>query len=135
MAQQPPQQTQPNGATIMVGNRLPSGITLHIGEGREKQTFTLPGTATYALPNPDRKFEAPDLHSGATLTPVPREFWECWLKDHKDFAPYAAGQIFAANSANDANAQARERQSEPTGIDRIDPKRPGHSLQAVAEER
>lgn len=91
-----------NGGRMIIGCRLPNGIVLEHGNRK----VTLDGLNKATI-------------KGATYTinRVDRDFWQAWIKDHKDFGPVKSGAIFEAGSESDAKAIAAERKDETTGFE------------------
>jgi len=91
-------------AKILIGCRLPNGLTLHHPISTEK--ITLAG-----------------LHSskiiGAThvSTEVDSEFWDAWKVAYKDYAPLKSGAIFEARNETEALAKSKELRKEKTGFE------------------
>ena len=91
-------------AKIIIGCRLPNGLTLH--HPITKEAVTLAG-----------------LHSskiiGAThvTTEVDADFWEAWKEKFKDYAPLKSGAIFEARNETDATSKAKELRKEKTGFE------------------
>lgn len=65
------------------------------------------------------------------LTKVPREFWEAWIKDHREFAPVKKGLIFASEKKQDAVDEAKEKAGVKHGLERIDPDKLPKEVKAV----
>ena len=108
---------------IIVGCKLPHGLYLDLRDaaGNIKARVKLPGVAGYTLPNPDRKFQNPETINGDTLTPVDKDHWDAWIKQHADHPAVLSGAIYARAKRDDAVATAREHQKDNVGFDKVDP--------------
>src|SRR5579885_1599560 len=51
------------------------------------------------------------------ITPVDKDFWEAWYAQHKDRDFVKNGLVFVAKDEKDAQAMARERLPERTGLE------------------
>lgn len=98
------------GKIVVVGCRLPHGITLH-HPMKPEQTVTLKGANRATI-----------IGAEHGTTEVDADFWGVWESTHKEYAPLKSGAIFVAKSAADVEAAATERKGEKTGFERIDPK-------------
>lgn len=75
-----------------------------------------------------------DLASGFALTPgVPKDIWDSWLEANKDSAIVRNGLIFAHGQAASVRAQAKDHEKQRSGLEPIDPNRPGRNLQPADE--
>lgn len=103
---------------VMVGSKLPYSVILEAKAGGEVKAFLLQGAQK------DRNVTAPFFmipSQAVLLTKVPRDFWEAWVKEHKDFPAFKNGFIFAAEKKKDIFAEAKEKDGLITGLERIDP--------------
>lgn len=116
----------PKGAAsdiVVVGCKLPNGLVLNLdryvpigppekGQIRREVSrvgpFTLRGWA-------HERDKAPpaDMVGGYALTPIPRDFWEEWLKRNEDSDLLRDGLIFAGESLARAKAEAQEKAAIP----------------------
>jgi len=105
--------------TVIVGCKLPNGIVLRVGD----ETIKLRGRATYAMPNPDRKFTPPELISGDSITIVNKSFWESWVEWAKkcDYKPYKCGAVYARANRDEVAAIAKETSKVKTGFEPLNP--------------
>lgn len=75
-----------------------------------------------------------DVTSGFALTHnVPKDLWESWLEANKDSAIVRNGLIFAHAQASSVKAQGRDHEKQRSGLEPIDPNRPGRGIE-MAEE-
>ena len=112
---------------ILIGNRLTTGLILNDPMNPEN-TVTIEGT------NKSRII-------GATfqVTRVPVEFWENWKAYHGTgkhiFPAYASGTIFEAGSTEtEAEKEAKNLEGTKTGLEGLDPEKPGHDLTPLSHE-
>lgn len=108
--------------TVCVACKLPHGLHLDL-KGRER--VTLRGTAVaYGTATHDV--------GGYALTPgVDADFFAAWLAQYKDLELVRRGLVFAHPKPQDATAQALEMRGEKSGLEPIDPDRPGAGLERV----
>lgn len=99
-------------ANITVACKLPNGVVLNQGETK----VLLKGAR-------DR-----DAIAGFGLTEVDEGFWSTWSTAHKDFPPLKKGFIFAQQKASSAAAEAKEKADVKTGMEGLDPQKPGTNL-------
>lgn len=99
-------------AQVMVGCKLPNGLHLDYMGKR----VTLNGS------------NSSEVIGGHGLTMVDKEFFEGWLKERQDYAPVKAGLIFAHDKESNARAEAKEKASNKSGFEGIDPDKPGHGV-------
>lgn len=108
--------------TVTVACKLPNGLLLELqGEERVK----LAGTAVpWGV--------APRDVGGYALTHnVDADFFARWLSVYKDYTPVKRGLIFAYPKSQDAQARALEMKNEKSGLEPIDPEKPGPGLERV----
>ena len=65
---------------------------------------------------------------GHGATRIPKEFWDQWAKEHANFDLVKNEHIFAADKPATGKEMARERKDNRTGLEGLDPKKPGHNL-------
>lgn len=112
-------ETKTSGDTVVVGCKLPCGLVIsHDGKSVE-----LKGSRESNIIN------------GFGLTPgVDAEFFEAWKKVHKNM-PYVKNElIFAYSDERSAQDMADERIKEKTGLEGLNPDKPGKDLERVPEE-
>lgn len=106
-------------ATVTIGCKLPNGIHLD----HEGKRVTLNGA------NSSR------VIGGHGITErVDKAFWDAWLAIHKDYEPVKRGLIFAQNSTRNAEAEAKEKQDNPSGLEGINPDKPGRGIQKATKD-
>jgi len=96
------------GATVTVGCKLPNGLIAEVGDVRIR----------FAGANDS------DIVGGHGITEdVPKEFWDAFVAKYGGFfVPLIKGLIFAHDRTQSANAMAKERRNEKTGLEGLNPK-------------
>jgi len=115
-------QAQAANKTVIIGCKLPNGIRLTVEGERGPEHIVLKGNANYYQRNPQRKFVAPDLVVGDSLTMVSSDFWDAWVSKHKDYEPYRKGMIYAAKDRDYAKGIATDTKEMKTGLEQCVPK-------------
>lgn len=112
------------GETVTVACRLPQGIHMDIvRHGEVRQRVTLKGS------------NAPGSIAGFGITEnVPRAFFEKWLDNHQDLPAVRNGLIFAHAQRASVEDKAVERTELKSGLDPMDPKKPGKDLAPLSKE-
>jgi hypothetical protein len=102
---------------ITVGCKLPNGLHLDVGGVR----VSVKGT------------NASSLVGGHGITPgVDKAFFDAWLAVHKDSAVVKKGLIFAHEKENSAQAMAKERARNKSGLEGIDPNKPAPGIKPAS---
>lgn len=109
MASQPATGT----ATVTVGCKIPNGLHLDLGGKR----VTLNGSHS------SRVIGGYGLTEG-----VPADFFEAWLQTYADSPAVTNGLVFAQENAADVRAQALDQADIRTGLEPLDPTKPGRDL-------
>jgi hypothetical protein len=92
-------------ARIIIGCRLPNGLTLTHPISKEKVTL-------------DGLYKAKIVGSTHVSTEVDADFWEAWKASMgKDYAPLKSGAIFEARNETEAIAKAKDLRKEKTGLE------------------
>lgn len=74
-----------------------------------------------------------DGGTGYALTHnVEEDFWNQWHKENKAIPFVKMGMIFAAPKSLDARAMSKERKGLKTGIEPLDPEKPGTGIEPVS---
>jgi len=108
--------------TVTVACKLPNGLFLEL-EGRER--VVLKGTAV------PHGFPPVDV-GGYALTPnVDADFFVEWMAEYKNYAPVREGLIYAYAKPQDATARAMEMRDLKSGLEPLDPDKPGPGLERV----
>lgn len=104
--------------TVTIGCKLPCGLVMTFG-GKSVEL---------------RGSRASRILNGYGLTEnVDEEFWEAWKKAHAKL-PYVKNElVFAYADTRSAQDMAQERQNERTGLEGLDPDKPGKDLEKVPE--
>lgn len=109
--------------TVTVACKLPHGLHLDL-KGRERVTVrgtAVPfGTAAHDI-------------GGFALTPnVDADFFAAWLEAYKNLEVVKRRLIFAYPKTQDATAQALELRDERSGLEPLDPDKPGAGIERVS---
>lgn len=105
--------------TVIIGCKLPCGLVI-----------TLNGKSVELKGSRDT-----EILNGYGLTHgVSAEFWEAWKEAHATL-PYVKNElVFAYADRRSAKDMAQERQNERTGLEGLDPDKPGKDLEKVPED-
>ncbi len=108
---------------VMIGCKLPHGLILELipapPADRTLQGFVPAGkrvTIKGANSLRTERRAQQGVHPFA-ITPVDKDFWEAWYAQHKDRDFVKNGLVFVAKDEKDAQAMARERLPERTGLE------------------
>ncbi|WP_233867122.1 hypothetical protein [Paraburkholderia adhaesiva] len=120
----PPVAPAASSDTVTVACRLPQGLHLDIVKhGELRRRVTLNGA------------NSPHAVAGFGITEhVPRAFFEQWLADHAELPAVKHGLIFAHKQKASVEDQAGERGEVKSGLDPMDPKKPGKDLAPLSKE-
>lgn len=112
------------GDTVTVACRLPHGLHMDIvRHGEVRQRVTLKGS------------NSPGSVAGFGITEnVPRAFFERWLDNHQDLPAVRNGLIFAHAQRASVDDKADERSEAKSGLEPMDPKKPGKDLAPLSKE-
>ena len=116
--------TDTSSSTVTVACRIPQGLHLDIVKhGEVRQRVTLNGSnSAHAV-------------AGYGITEhVPKEFFGKWLADHKDLPAVRNGLIFAHAQKRSAEAKAAEQTGLKSGLEPLDPKKPGKDLAPLTKD-
>lgn len=102
---------------VTVGCKLPNGIIIEQGG----KTISLNGA------------NSARIAGGHGLTVVDGNLFTAWMEAHKDFAPVKKGLIFAHESPKRVEEMAAEREENKTGMEPIDPEKPGGGVEPTDE--
>ncbi|KMW73661.1 hypothetical protein TI10_05255 [Photorhabdus luminescens subsp. luminescens] len=106
-------------ATVIVGCKLPHGLTIEIDENR----VTLNG------------INSSTIIGGYGLTyDVDKAFFDKYLELHADTKLVKNGLIFAQEKLKEARTEAEEKAELKNGLEPIDPKKPGKNIEQRKEE-
>lgn len=106
--------------TVLIGCRLPHGLTLTHPNPEIEDKVTLAGTWSNPLRKPDGSPAVDHV-----VTPVDAEFWEVWKKAYATYVPLRNGSIFEARSEQDAAAKMKDLRKVKTGFEPIHPESMG----------
>lgn len=107
-------------STVTVACKLPNGLILDI-----------PGAKSITLMGSNH----PDAIAGHGLTEVDAAFWEAWTKLYPDFQPLKKELIFAQSGERSAVSKAKERKGEKSGLEGLDPDKPGKGLERAPDQK
>jgi hypothetical protein len=109
---------------VLIGCKLPHGLYLDLHDKNNTliARVKITGCAGFTLPNPDRKFQNPVTVHGDAFTLVDKAHWEEWLKVHASHPAVLNGAIYASAKQVDAEAKAKEHETEDVGFNKVDPK-------------
>lgn len=108
--------------TVCVACKLPNGIILEL-KGEERVKIAGPAVPWGAPPR--------DVGGYALTHNVDADFYARWEKVYKDWLPVKRGLIFSSPKSQDAEARAREMKNEKTGLEPINPDKPGPGLERI----
>ncbi|MDN8598625.1 hypothetical protein Q0A17_04205 [Citrobacter sp. S2-9] len=107
-----------SGTTVTIGCKLPCGLVMTLGG----KSVELKGSRDSRI-----------LNGYGLTSNVDAEFWEAWRKAHAKL-PYVKNElVFAYADRRSAEDMAAERQKERTGLEGLDPDKPGPNLEKVPE--
>lgn len=101
---------------ILIGCRLPHGLTLTHPNPDVEDKVTLAGTWSNPLRRPDGSPAVDHV-----VTTVDAEFWEVWKKAYSTYLPLKNRSIFETRSEQDASAKMKELRKVKTGFEPISP--------------
>lgn len=121
------------GDTVSVGCKLPAGLhadltapatIMKTPQGEHALAGPLLQRVFFRGSAPQRKLDAagaayahPSVIGGYGIThDVPKDFWERWIADNKDYAPVKAGLIFAL-AGDKAKGRAKEQAEIKSGLE------------------
>ncbi len=110
--------------TVTVACRLPQGLHLDIVKhGELRQRVTLNGSnSAHAV-------------AGYGITEnVPKDFFDRWLAAHGELPAVKNGLIFAHAQKVSTEAQATEQAGLKSGLEPLDPKKPGKDLAPLSKD-
>ena len=105
-------------STVTVGCRIPNGLHLDINHDGQKARVTLNG------PRKELAGGVLRLVETCGFTNVDSALWEAWLAAHKDDAMVKGGHVFAESNITNAKANAKSKEKEKTGHERLNPDNP-----------
>ena len=106
---------------VTIGCKLPAGHILHLNPGQpNERSVKLNGANTARIAG------------GYGFTEVEKDFWDAWIKRNASMQFIVGGMIFCTKSERDAEAVAKERESERSGFEPVDPKKAPAGIQPAA---
>lgn len=109
--------TVSKGPVVYVGCKLPSGLMIQVGE----QTFVLNGS------------NSSDIVGGYGITAVPKDLWDTWFNQNRNFEPLKRSLVFAQDKESSAKDMARE-QSGIKGIEGVNADSPAPGAKRADKE-
>lgn len=118
-----------NYDTVTVACKIPTGLHLDVIDrnGNERRV-TVQGPALprgfdlqAALTTPD---VLPQIAGGYALTQVPKDHWEAWEKEHREWPPYKNGMVFATGDSASTRDKSTEQAELKSGFEPMDPDKP-----------
>ena len=106
---------------VMVACKLPHGLRLELLEAGETLQ-PKPGGQVYILKGANSLREDKRAALGRfdyAVTPIPRDFWDAWLKRNKDLEFVVKGFVFAETSTSRAQDKGKEHEKERTGLEAL----------------
>jgi hypothetical protein len=137
------------GETVTVGCKLPAGIILDIRDkptvvkdelvsGRVKAQVRLRGSREQRMMETGGTVlgMSPNVQGGFGITEnVSKDFWDQWVSENGDYAPFTTGLIFALPKTEAVKAEARDKKDVKSGFEPIDASKPQQSGQFKIETR
>jgi hypothetical protein len=142
----------PSNATVTVASKFPMDFTLRIydfvkryepilGGGqrevkiaelrRGSKEFIVQGNSWLQNKGPHQ-----ELNFGYAITRgIPKAFWDEWAEQNKDAAYVVNGMLFAHDEVASTMAEAREKEKEKSGLERLDPKNLPKGIETADEMR
>jgi hypothetical protein len=128
----------PSNATVTVASKLPMDFILKLYDFKEKHEPVMGGGVrnyriaearrgvkdfvVQGIAYPQNKGPHQTLSFGyAITTGIPKAFWDEWLEQNKEADYVLNGMIFAHQDAASTMAEAREKEAEKSGLERLDP--------------
>lgn len=143
-----------NSDVVIIGCKIPNGLILDeereidynepiMGGGiyrgkrwvRTGVRYTLNGPAVSAEQFRSGDIDHLVIRGAALTTGIPREFWENWLKRHKDNSFVKQRLVFAAADEGSARSMAAELAKVKSGLEPIDPDHPNRFRSDVSRVR
>ena len=124
--------------TVTVGCKLPSGLKMRIfrevtrdipvmggGVKEAKEFEPIPDAPSYTLNGFSHEQKTAPEHSiigGAALTHgIPKDFWDAWMRQNRNSDLVRNGLIFGHVREQEARAEAKDKISLKSGLERLDP--------------
>jgi hypothetical protein len=128
----------PSNATVSVASKLPMDLTLKLfnfvtknelvmgGGSREVKVAELARGAKHFVVQGNSWAQNKGAHQqivgGYAITHgIPREFWERWLEQNKESDIVVNGMLFAHGESASTIAEAKEKEDQKSGLERLDP--------------
>lgn len=105
--------------TVTVGCKLPQGLEIQVGD----KTAVLNGLNQSAI-----------IGGHGITEGVDKELFDAWMIQRKDSAVVKNGFVFAHEKLASAQAEARNRQSNKTGLEGLDPNKPAPGIKPAEKD-
>lgn len=146
------QNDSPSNASVSVASKLPMDLTLKLftfvtknelvmgGGTREVKVAEATRGAKQFIVQGNSWAQNKGAHQqivgGYAITHgIPKDFWELWLEQNKDSDIVVNGMLFAHQEAASTTAEAKEKESEKSGLERLDPNKLPKGLQTSDAKR
>ena len=110
-------------STVTVSLKWPNGIILQVSDKQQK----IKGW------NDEDKVIITSLEKVGVTEEVDAGLWKAWLEQHKNHPLVVNGLIFAAETANKAKAESKERKGVKSGAEPIDPNRKQDGVEKASD--
>ena len=131
--------------TVTVACKIPNGLQLQLRSYREEddrgiksKVFAPAATRSVRVRGPAvawGKQPAFVIAGGYALTPnVDKAHWEAWLAENRTNEVVTGLYIFALPKAAEAESEARQMESVKSGLEPINPEKPGIGLERMPDE-
>lgn len=146
------QNDSPSNASVSVASKLPMDLTLKLftfvtknelvmgGGTREVKVAEATRGAKQFIVQGNSWAQNKGAHQqivgGYAITHgIPAAFWEQWLDQNKDSDIVVNGMLFAHQEAASTTAEAKEKEGEKSGLERLDPAKLPKGLQTSDAKR
>lgn len=142
----------PSNATVTVASKFPMDFTLRLFDFVKRYEPIL-GGGQREIKIAERRHGAKDfivqgnswaqnkgphqqINCGYAITHgIPKAFWDEWLEQNKDADFVVNGMLFAHAETASTMAEAREKEKERSGLERLDPKKLPKGIEQADEMR
>lgn len=146
----------PSNATVTVASKMPWDFILRIfdfvkryepvmGGGqreikiaerrRGSQEFVIQGNSWAQKKGPHQQIVGPISGGYAITRDIPKAFWDEWLEQNQDADFVRNKMLFAHADAASTIAEAKEKENEKSGLERLDPTKLPKGLQTSDDMR
>ncbi|NPT59097.1 hypothetical protein [Paraburkholderia elongata] len=142
----------PSNATVTVASKFPMDFTLRLfdfvkryepvmGGGQREFKIAEPrhGSKDFIVQGnswPQNKGPHQQINCGYAITHgIPKAFWDEWLEQNRESAFVVNGMLFAHAETASTMAEAKEKEKEKSGLERLDPKNLPKGIETADEMR